>query len=378
AGAAAAGAGAPHRGNAGALPAQSRGLGAGRAGRRAGRRGYRPGRPQELHFVYDRGGGRMSGRWHPAYKRIVLERGFETHRTHFFSAMMDASLAHVLQLVRQGIIRPQDGRQVAAALLKYAFLVLAVVPMLFPFIWMVLTSLKPFGEVFSLDLLPSRPTLDNYVALFSRTMFPRWFFNSLLVGGLTVASVLFFDSLVGYTLAKLPFPGKNVVFVLILSTMFVPTEMLVLPWYQMSADYGWLDTYWGILFPGIMTAFGVFLMRQAFSTLPDELLDAGRIDGLSEFGLYWRIALPLVKPSLAALAILTFIGNWNAYLWPLIVAESRQMYTLPVGLSLFSGEVGAQWNMITAGSAVAVIPMMIVFAIFQRQIIEGVVRSGLK
>lgn len=265
-----------------------------------------------------------------------------------------------------------------AAVLKYAFLVLAVVPMLFPFIWMVLTSLKSFGEVFSLDLLPSRPTLDNYVALFSRTMFPRWFFNSLLVGGLTVASVLFFDSLVGYTLAKLPFPGKNVVFVLILSTMFVPTEMLVLPWYQMSADYGWLDTYWGILFPGIMTAFGVFLMRQAFSTLPDELLDAGRIDGLSEFGLYWRIALPLVKPSLAALAILTFIGNWNAYLWPLIAAESRQMYTLPVGLSLFSGEVGAQWNMITAGSAVAVIPMMIVFAIFQRQIIEGVVRSGLK
>src|SRR5690606_11451545 len=126
------------------------------------------------------------------------------------------------------------------AVLKYAFLVLAVVPMLFPFIWMVLTSLKPFGAVFSLDLLPSRPTLDNYVALFSRTMFPRWFFNSLLVGGLTVASVLFFDSLVGYTLAKLPFPGKNVVFVLILSTMFVPTEMLVLPWYQMSADYGWL------------------------------------------------------------------------------------------------------------------------------------------
>src|SRR5690606_16139590 len=118
AGAAAAGAGAPHRGNAGALPAQSRGLGAGRAGRRAGRRGHRPGRPQELHFVYDRGGGRMSGRWHPAYKRIVLERGFETHRTHFFSAMMDASLVHVLQLVRQGIIRPQDGRQVAAALLQ--------------------------------------------------------------------------------------------------------------------------------------------------------------------------------------------------------------------------------------------------------------------
>jgi len=265
-----------------------------------------------------------------------------------------------------------------ATALVYLVLILGTVPMLFPFVWMVLTSLKPFQEVFSLNLLPSNPTLVNYVQLFSRTLFPRWFLNSTIVAAITVASVLFFDSLVGYTLAKLPFPGKNVVFVLILSTLFVPTEMLVLPWYQMSAQYGWLDTYWGILFPGIMTAFGVFLMRQAFATLPDELLDAGRIDGLSEFGIFLRIALPLVKPSLAALAILTFIGNWNAYLWPLIVSESREMYTLPVGLSLFSGEVGAQWNLITAGSAVAVIPMMIVFIIFQRHILEGVVRSGLK
>ncbi|HEY8495566.1 MAG: carbohydrate ABC transporter permease [Limnochordales bacterium] len=265
-----------------------------------------------------------------------------------------------------------------ATVFVYIVLILGIVPMLFPFVWMVLTSLKPFQEVFSLNLLPSNPTLANYGQLFSRTLFPRWFLNSTIVAAITVASVLFFDSLVGYTLAKLPFPGKNVIFVLILSTMFVPTEMLVLPWYQMSAQYGWLDTYWGILFPGIMTAFGVFLMRQAFATLPDELLDAGRIDGLSEFGIFLRIALPLVKPSLAALAILTFIGNWNAYLWPLIATETRQMYTLPVGISLFSGEVGAQWNLITAGSAVAVIPMMIVFIIFQRQILEGVVRSGLK
>ena len=265
-----------------------------------------------------------------------------------------------------------------ATALVYLVLTLGIVPMLFPFVWMVLTSLKPFQEVFSLNLLPSNPTLANYVQLFSRTLFPRWFLNSTIVAAITVASVLFFDSLVGYTLAKLPFPGKNVVFVLILSTLFVPTEMLVLPWYQMSAQYGWLDTYWGVIFPGIMTAFGVFLMRQAFATLPDELLDAGRIDGLSEFGIFLRVALPLVKPSLAALAILTFIGNWNAYLWPLIVSESREMYTLPVGISLFSGEVGAQWNLITAGSAVAVIPMMIVFIIFQRHILEGVVRSGLK
>jgi multiple sugar transport system permease protein len=262
--------------------------------------------------------------------------------------------------------------------LSYLVLTLGSLVTLFPFVWMLLTSLKPLPEVFDLTLLPREPTLQNYRIILFDYLFGQWFWNSLLVAGITTLSVLVFDSLAGYTLAKLDFPGKPVVFVLILSTLMVPTEMLVIPWFATSAQYGWTNSYWGLLFPGLMTAFGVFLMRQFFETLPNDLLDAARIDGLSEFGVFWRVALPLVKPTLAALAILTFLGNWNAFLWPLIVTQSQEMYTLPVGLALFSGEAGSQWNLITAGASLSVFPVLLVFAVFQKQIIEGVVLSGVK
>ncbi|MDQ3460470.1 MAG: carbohydrate ABC transporter permease [Deinococcota bacterium] len=262
--------------------------------------------------------------------------------------------------------------------LSYLVLTLGSLITLFPFVWMLLTSLKPLPEVFDLTLLPREPTLQNYRIILFDYLFGQWFWNSLLVAGITTLSVLVFDSLAGYTLAKLDFPGKPVIFVLILSTLMVPTEMLVIPWFATSAQYGWTNSYWGLLFPGLMTAFGVFLMRQFFETLPNDLLDAARIDGLSEFGVFWRVALPLVKPTLAALAILTFLGNWNAFLWPLIVTQSQEMYTLPVGLALFSGEAGSQWNLITAGASLSVFPVLLVFAVFQKQIIEGVVLSGVK
>ena len=261
--------------------------------------------------------------------------------------------------------------------LSYVLLTLGSVVMLFPFFWMLLTSLKPFPEIFNLTLFPQSPTLENYRTILFDSDFPRWFMNSLIVATLTTLSVLFFDSLVGYTLAKYSFPGKNVVFVLILSTLMVPTEMLVIPWYDASARLGLINSYAGLLFPGLMTAFGVFLTRQFFETVPDELLDAGRIDGVSEFGLFWRIALPLVRQTLAALTILTFLGSWNAFLWPLIITQDKAMYTLPVGVALFSGESGSQWNLITTVASLSVFPVLLVFAIFQKQIIQGAVRSGI-
>src|SRR5690606_26815715 len=168
------------------------------------------------------------------------------------------------------------------------------------------------------------------------------------------------------------------IFLLILSTLMIPTEMLVIPWYVMSARNGWLNTYWGIAFPGLIPAFGVFLMRQFFATLPRDLFDAGRVDGVSEFGLFWRIGLPLVGPGLAALGIFNFVGNWNAFLWPLIAAQSPSMRTIPVGVALFSGEAGTAWNLIMAASALAIVPVLLVFFLFQRQIIEGVVLTGVK
>src|SRR5690606_19182103 len=201
---------------------------------------------------------------------------------------------------------------------------------------------------------------------------------SLIVSVGTTAAVLFFCSLVGYVLALLRFPGKNIIFIAILSTLMIPTEMLIIPWYVMAADLGWLNTHWGLIFPGLIPGFGVFLMRQFFSTLPRELFDAARMDGVSEPGLFLRIGMPLVGPGLAALGIFAFIGNWNAYLWPLIAGQSPTMRTVPVGISLFSGEAGAAWHLIMAASSLAIAPVLIVFVLLQRQIIEGVVLSGIK
>ena len=194
----------------------------------------------------------------------------------------------------------------------------------------------------------------------------------------TTSSVPFFCALVGYVLATLEFPFKNLIFVLTLSTLMVPTEMLVIPWFVMSVELGWVNTHWGLMFPGLIPGIGVFLMRQFFQTLPRDLFDAGRIDGVSEFGLFWRIGLPLVGPGLAALGIFAFIGNRNAFLWPRIIGQSNGMYTIPVGISNFSGEAATQWNLIMSASSLAIVPVLIVFVIFQTQIIEGVVLTGVK
>ena len=260
----------------------------------------------------------------------------------------------------------------------YALLVLGSLGMGFPLLWMFFTSLKPFAVIFELKVLPQAATPDKYREVLFKTPFPRRVLNSLIVAGITTLSVLFFDSLVGYTLAKLRFPGKGIIFVLILSTLMVPTEMLIIPWYVMSSEYGWSNTYWGLLFPGVISAFGVFLLKQFFETLPTDLLDAGRIDGLNEFGVFWRIAFPLVRPALAALGIFTFLGNWNAFLWPLIVVQTANMRTVPVGVALFSSEASTAWNLIMAASSLAVLPVLLVFLFFQRQIIEGVVLTGVK
>jgi len=262
--------------------------------------------------------------------------------------------------------------------LAWALLFLGGVLMVTPLGYMLVTSIKPNAEVYELSLLPRAPTLDNYRRLGGASGFPRWLLNSAVVAVLTTVSVLFFDSLVGYTLAKFRFRGRGLVFLGIVSTLMIPTEMLVLPWYVMARRLGWLDTYWGIMFPGMMTGLGTFLMRQFFEGVPDELIDAGRVDGLGEFQLWWRVALPLVTPALAALAIITFLGNWTAFLWPLIVTTDQSLYTLPVGLASFSGEFQTEWEMVMTGASVATLPLLLVFVALQRYIVRGVMLSGLK
>lgn len=260
----------------------------------------------------------------------------------------------------------------------WTLLFIGGIVMISPFIFMISSSLKTADQIYDLRLIPERPTLVNYVDLFTNSPFLKWFVNSFITSGIVTISVLFFDSLIGYVLCKYNFRGRTFVFIAILSTLMIPTEMLVIPWYVMSANFGWIDTYWGIMFPGLMTGFGVFLMKQFFESVPDELLDAARIDGLSEFRIWWEIALPLVTPALSALAIFTFLGNWTAFLWPLIVTNSRDLYTVPVGLASFAGENLTRWEVVMTGAAVATIPTLIVFILFQKYIVRGVVMSGLK
>ncbi|MGJ3262801.1 MAG: carbohydrate ABC transporter permease [Salinarimonas sp.] len=263
-------------------------------------------------------------------------------------------------------------------IVAWTLLFIGGVVMVTPLLFMFSTSLKTAGQVYDLRLIPASPTLANYVEVLSDGRFLRWFLNSTLVAVAVTLSNLFFDSLVGYTLAKFRFRGRMIVFIAILSTLMIPTEMLVIPWYLMASQLGWLDTYWGIMFPGMMTAFGTFLMKQFFEGVPDDFLEAARIDGLNEFQIWWKVAMPLVTPALSALAIFTFLGNWTAFFWPLISVTSRELYTLPVGLSSFAVEQSIQWEMIMTGAALATIPTLLVFVALQRYIVRGVMLAGLK
>ncbi len=263
-------------------------------------------------------------------------------------------------------------------IIAWTLLLMGGIAMVMPLAFMVSTSLKFPHEVYNLSLIPEEPTLENYTYVLEDGRFYKWFVNSLVIATIVTISNVFFDSLVGYTLCKYRFRGRYLIFIAILSTLMIPTEMLVIPWYIMSKNLGWLDSYWGIMFPGMMTAFGTFLMKQFFETVPDDFLDAARIDGLNEFQIWWSIAMPLVTPALSALAIFVFLGNWTAFIWPLIVTTNYDLYTLPVGLTTFSVEQQVEWELIMTGAALATIPTLLVFLFFQRFIIRGVVLAGLK
>ena len=260
----------------------------------------------------------------------------------------------------------------------WTLLFLGGIVMVTPLAFMISTSFKTGADVFSLGIIPKNPTLENYLYIWTESQFSRWMLNSLWVATFSTASVVFFDSLVGYTLAKFTFRGQTIVFIAILSTLMIPTEMLIIPWYMMSRELGWIDTYWGIAFPGLMTGFGTFLMRQFFMSLPDELIEAARIDGWSEFAIWSRIAMPLVVPALSALAIFHFLGNWTAFIWPLIVTNSPELYTIPVGLASFNGEFQTDWEIVMTASCLATLPTLLVFLVLQKFIIRGVMLAGLK
>ena len=263
-------------------------------------------------------------------------------------------------------------------IISYILLGIFGVMMALPFLWMILGTFKTRPEIMTPAFWPQQFQWQNYREVLSTSNMGDWYKNSLIVAMLSTLSVIFFDSLAGYTFAKFNFPFKKLFFIIILSTLMIPTEMLIIPWYVMAVKYGWVDSYWGIAFPGVITAGGVFLMQQFMRGVPDELLDSARIDGLNEFQIFWKIAMPLSMPAVGALAIFNFLGNWNAFLWPLIVTSQREMMTLPVGMLFFSNESGSAWEMIMTGATLSVLPLMLIFLFFQRYIIQGIALTGLK
>jgi multiple sugar transport system permease protein len=259
-------------------------------------------------------------------------------------------------------------------------LIVAALAMVFPFIWMVLTSLKPESEVVTYPprLLPSVWTTDAYVNIWSRVPFGRFFLNSIVfAGGVTLIS-LFFDSLTAYALARLQFPGRDLLFFVILLALMLPFQVTFIPVYVTVQRLGLLDSYAGLIIPRATNAFGIFMLRQFFSTLPRELDDAARIDGASELYIYARMILPLSGPALATLAIFHFMYNWNDFLWPLLITNGTAMRTLPAGLALFMGQHVVEYAVLTAGATLALGPLFIAFLFAQKYFVQGIAMTGLK
>jgi multiple sugar transport system permease protein len=251
---------------------------------------------------------------------------------------------------------------------------------LLPFAWMLGTSFKPESDVFGypLRLQPTHPTFSNYIGIWQQLPFLRLLINSVVfAGGVTVSSV-FFDSLAAYALARLRFPGRTVAFYLVLATLMVPFQVTLVPVFQLLFRFHWLNTYQGLIVPRATSAFGIFLLRQFFITVPRELDEAARADGASEWYIYSRIMLPLAKPALATLAVFYFMNNWNDFLWPLVVTSTTDMRTLPAGLTLFAGQYVVEHGVLMAGAIISLLPLAVAFALAQRYFTRGIATTGIK
>ena len=257
----------------------------------------------------------------------------------------------------------------------------AFVLMATPFVWMVLSSFKTTRELRQAPSrwIPEEPTLENYRELFQRLDFPRYFFNSTVVALAVTAGNLLFCSMLGYALAKLEFPGKRVLFAVVLATLMIPGVVALVPLFVLVSNFNLTNTHAGLILPFVAGAFGVFLMRQFMLGIPNDLLDAARVDGAGEYRIFFRVVLPLCGPALATLGVLTFLSSWNNFFWPLVVASSEDMYTLPVALALFSiGQQESNVALQMAGATVVVLPVVILFFAMQRFVIQGIATTGLK
>jgi multiple sugar transport system permease protein len=279
--------------------------------------------------------------------------------------------------------------------LRYVFLTALAIVFIAPFVYMVSSSFLPLGRMFQYPptWIPIHPTIANYVGFFtSDHPIGRWILNSTFVTVTLTVLQLFVNSLIAYTFAKRKWPGRDFLFFMGLATMMLPFQVTMIPNYLILKSvplfggnsilgvggHGWLDSYWGIIVPNIGNPFAIFLLRQYMVSIPDELIDAARVDGAGHFRIYWKVILPMSKPALAAVAIFTFQFWWQAFFWPLIIINSPQLYTLPLGLALFQQQFRSVWNLIMAGSVLGSLPLIVVFFIFQKQFVQGISLSGSK
>jgi ABC-type glycerol-3-phosphate transport system permease component len=281
-------------------------------------------------------------------------------------------------------MRRKNPYAVPLRILAFAMLCAVALMMSAPFVWMLLTSLKTQQEAFGFppSLLPARPVWENYTQLFTLVPFGRYFLNTLFVTLAVVVGQLFVCSLAAYAFARLNFMGRDSLFVLYLATMMVPFQVTLIPLYLLVFQLGWVNTYWGLIAPGLSSAYGIFLLRQAFLTVPQELVDAARIDGASEFTIYSRIFVPMNGPALATLGVFAFLGTWTDLLWPLLIVRDERLRTLELGLAYFQSSipqfVQPNWPLLMAAAVVVMLPVIVVYLMAQRYFVEGISLGSVK
>ena len=265
-------------------------------------------------------------------------------------------------------------------LLLYSLLILGLLLALTPLWWMIAASLMPPGEANSFPprLWPSTVTFEHYAALFTRLDLARYLLNSTLLAGAVTVISLVINSMAGYAFAKFRFRGRDRLFQGLLAALVIPAQVAMLPLFLLLKQFGLINTYWGVIIPGMASIFGIFLIRQYLLAIPDSLLDAARMDGAGEFRIYWSLVLPLCRPILVTLAIFTFMGAWNDFMWPLIVLTDSSLYTLPVALANLLGEHVQDTELMMAGSVLTVLPIMLLFVALQKYYIAGIMLGGMK
>ncbi len=263
----------------------------------------------------------------------------------------------------------------------YLLLIAIASIVLFPLLWLIGTAFKsPTEDIFTFppQILPQQPTLNNFKTVWQTYPFGQYLTNSAIVAVLTVSLNLLFCSLAAYPLARLDFRGRELIFALVLATIMIPFQIVMIPLYILAVNLGLRNTYLGIIFPNLASAFGIFLLRQALQGVPLELEEAARIDGCSELGIWWNVMIPAIRPALLTLAIFVFIGSWSDFLWPLIVLDRPEYYTLPLAVANLAGSFSLDWRLVAAGSVISIAPILILFFLLQRYIIPTDVGSGVK